>query len=916
MLARILRRLPIRKGEWGVTLLMLSCIFGVMTFYYILKPLRSGLFLRSFPSSHLPYAYFLTAFFAGSLATLFFKLSRRISAITFLTATNLAIIATLLYFRWAMGREIHYLPYVYFVYVQIISVLSTAQFWLLAGYVFDNQQSKRIFPILGSGAIAGAMAGSFVPAFLSRRLETPTMLLICVSICILLTVLSQLAWRRRRPESDLAPHRRGFEEKPDRLVDLLQLIFGSRHLLLVAVLVFLTLIASQISDWQLNDAAQSAFSHLPKPEQEKMINSLFGRFYFVTNILGILLQLSLSAFVVRNFGIGTAILFLPGALFLSAIGVILAPTLWTAVIALGSNSVFRYSINRVGFELLYLPLSPEVRKRIKVFIDVFIDRFGRAVAGLIVLALTGAVVSAGLRGTAVAIAILTAACVMICLMLRRSYVDAFRKKLARGEVDVSEVHRYISDPQTVRLLLGALESGNERQILYALGLLQSSRGVDFSAKLIPLLTHPSASIRESALRTLPAVPVDHSAEVERLLEDSSENVRWATVDYLCSTSPPQLQRLLADDDINIRLAVARWMAEHPESGIGPSKDFISRLQAGPDADAWQSRAAVAELSAILPASPSLLHLRRSLADPDPKVQGAAARASGRAGHRELVLDLLPLLTRGPTRGAARGALVAYGPRVVGTLGDVLGDVSYDLAIRRQIPWVLARIPTRRSADALVDNLGVDDPLLKYRDLKALNRIRDVKPELPGARPAIAARIYAETRAYYESLLLYRSLTSGSDGPASGLLERALRERIDQNMEIVFRLLGLQYPQKDIYFAYAALKEARPDRRASAIEFLDNLLQKDVKSIILPLVEEPSLERLAELGSRQFGLRASSRVETLRQIAEASDLWLKTCALHEIGERRLQELSDVCRRYAAASDPGVRETALWALARCA
>lgn len=915
MLARILQRLPVRKGEWGVTLLMLSCIFGVMTFYYILKPLRSGLFLRSFPSSQLPYAYFLTALLAGSLATLFFKLSRRVSAITFLTATNLAIITTLFYFRWAMGREIHYLPYIYFVYVQIISVLSTAQFWLLAGYVFDNQQSKRIFPILGSGAIAGAMAGSFVPGFLSRRLETSTMLLICISVCVLLIVLSQIVWRRRRPESDLAPQRRRFEERPDRFTDLLRLVFGSRHLLLVAILVFLTLIASQISDWQLNDAAQSTFSHLPKPDQEKMINALFGRFYFVTNILGIVIQLSLSAFVVRNFGIGTAILFLPGALFLSAIGVVLAPNLWTATIALGSNSVFRYSINRVGFELLYLPLSPEVRKRIKVFIDVFIDRFGRAVAGVIVLALTGAVVSAGLRGTAVAIAVLTAACVLICLMLRRSYVDAFRKKLTRGEVDVSEVHRYISDPQTVRILLGALETGNERQILYALGLLQSSRGVDFARQLIPLLSHSSASVRESALRTLPAAPVDHSAEVERLLDDLSENVRWATVDYLCSTSPSQRQRLLDNNNLDIRLAVARWIAEHPELSVGPLEDFISRLLADPGAGAWQVRAAVAELSATLPAPESLRRLRSSLADPDPKVQSAAARASGRIGHHELVFDLLPLLTRGPTRGAARSALVAYGQRVVGTLGDVLGDVHYDLKIRRQIPWVLARIPTRRSADVLVDNLGIDDPLLKFRVLKALNHIRGVKPELPGARPAIAERIYSETRAYYESLLLYRSLTSDSVGPAAGLLERALRERIDQNMEIVFRLLGLEYPQKDIYFAYAALKEARPDRRASAIEFLDNLLQKDVKSIILPLVEEPSLERLAEWGSRQFGLRAGNRVTTLRQIAEGPDVWLKTCAVHDIGERRLKELADVCRMQAAASDPALRETAQWALARC-
>jgi len=139
------QRLHIKRGEGLVTLLMFTYIFGVLAFYYVLKPLRSGLFLKNFPANHLPYAYFLTALLAGTLATLIFRFSRRTPAISFLTGINLFIIFTLFYFRWAMGREISYLPYLYFVYVQIVSVLSTAQFWLLAGISLTAANRREYF---------------------------------------------------------------------------------------------------------------------------------------------------------------------------------------------------------------------------------------------------------------------------------------------------------------------------------------------------------------------------------------------------------------------------------------------------------------------------------------------------------------------------------------------------------------------------------------------------------------------------------------------------------------------------------------------------------------------------------------------------------------------------------------------------
>jgi hypothetical protein len=123
---------------------------------------------------------------------------------------------------------------------------------------------------------------------------------------------------------------------------------------------------------------------------------------------------------------------------------------------------------------------------------------------------------------------------MLCVSLAKTYVNTFREKLKRREVDLGEFESYVTDSSSVQLLVGALASNHERQILYGLQLLQSVRGIDFSKELLPLLSHSAPYIRQEAARTLQALPVDCFADAERLLNDASDGVRLAAIDYLCS----------------------------------------------------------------------------------------------------------------------------------------------------------------------------------------------------------------------------------------------------------------------------------------------------------------------------------------------------------------------------------------------
>jgi len=151
---------------------------------------------------------------------------------------------------------------------------------------------------------------------------------------------------------------------------------------------------------------------------------------------------------------------------------------------------------------------------------------------------------------------------------------------------------------------------------------------------------------------------------------------------------------------------------------------------------------------------------------------------------------------------------------------------------------------------------------------------------------------------------------------SNLLLKALRERLDQNLQIIFKLLGIQYSQRDMEAAYVALKSTKPDQRASAIEFLDNILDKNLKPMILPLLEESSSEKLVLRAHRLFGIQALSRFEALRLILRRGDRWLSACALHEVGSSRIVELTDEFNALAYDSETTIREMVQWASQRCA
>jgi hypothetical protein len=169
-------------------------------------------------------------------------------------------------------------------------------------------------------------------------------------------------------------------------------------------------------------------------------------------------------------------------------------------------------------------------------------------------------------------------------------------------------------------------------------------------------------------------------------------------------------------------------------------------------------------------------------------------------------------------------------------------------------------------------LHQQDYALDHVILKALNRMRmdsGVTFDADTVRAAIVKEREECDRLNAASDLL----RDREDAGIFGLFSRALNERLQERRERIFRLLALLYSPQDIYTAYYSY-QVRQTQRAAAIEFLDNILDAEVRDLVLPVLEEASDTR--EHRGKQT-VQFISLDAALSAFSDGNDPWLNAIA---------------------------------------
>ena len=459
----LLRRLfDLREGDGLKASLMFSYGMLIIATVVILKSVSNSLFVDSQGAGKLPYVFMLVALFSALVASLYGRYSKKIRLNRLIMWTFVFSIACMGVF-WLLfhfpGQKA-WIFYAFYTWVVIFSVITGSQFWLLANDIYDAREAKRIFGFIGAGAIIGGIGGGMLTNILVPHLGTRNLMFIGASlllVCLLVVVrIRRISAgdphkrRRRTGEKDAGKTRSS--ENP------VKLILNSRHLTFLAGIICVGVLAANLADYQYRILAERAFV------ENDALTAFFGLMQSLVNVFALVIQLLLTSRVMKKLGVTASLFFLPLGLMAGAVGILISPALWSAVIIKLSDGGLKHSMNRAGLELLYLPIPPETKKKAKTFIDVFLKNLAKGAAGLGLIGLT---VWLGLTLRHISLVLIALIIVWCYLLLRvkREYVDSFRQAIEKRTIDPDQQSLNLEDASLLSGFQEVLEGSSERQIL-------------------------------------------------------------------------------------------------------------------------------------------------------------------------------------------------------------------------------------------------------------------------------------------------------------------------------------------------------------------------------------------------------------------------------------------------------------------
>src|SRR3989442_9729236 len=182
----------------------------------------------------------------------------------------------------------------------------------------------------------------------------------------------------------------------------------------------------------------------------------------------------------------------------------------------------------------------------------------------------------------------------------------------------------------------------------------------------------------------------------------------------------------------------------------------------------------------------------------------------------------------------------------------------------------------------MENLLESDTPLRFRIICALNKLHRLHPENETDIQMLETVLAAEILGHYRSYQILDKL--GAAEHNEDPVTRALTESMQQELERIFRLMGLLYPHLDVHSAYLGLQSKNISVYDNALEFLDNVLKSQLREMLVPLLDgKVTVAELARLAQRLVRAKVANPERQLVGLAPKYDPWLRSCGAYAIGK---------------------------------
>lgn len=807
------RTVEIKRGEEVISFLLFFYFFLISAPYTIIKSVRNAKYIIEYTAVNLPVAYFLTAVLMGFVVAFHSKIQARVPRALLIIASLVFFILSSFAFGILFLTDLRWVPLVFFIWANIFIMVLMTQFWILVNDIFNPREAKRLIGFFVSGGILGGIAGGLFAGILATHIPDHLLPIAAGMLVLNIGVVSAIfKWKKKTSSSSTGADKQN-HKKPESLekvgfLNCFKTVRTTYYLKLIAAVVTITWIVSTFIDWQYNTVIQNSVP-------QTFYISFFGYFNSALLVVPFFVQLLMTSNFIKRFGIRLTLLVYPLMLLLFSLGIAGSPSIPFALGIKGSDKSLSFSLNQSVRELLYIPISPEVKYKAKIFIDMFLNRLGKGIGALLLMVFIWVPTAPALAIRIVSVMSLVFILVWIVLNLRMSkeYANIIKGKMKKKERADRIVDEKL-DVDFMKLVLDTIEDKNRSSILYAMDIFDLIKQDKLTPEVKKLIGYKQDEVRISS--------------VGMLFEGSESGI---SPDF---EEQAEEELLLKEIEEIINLDVYREVMGN----------YIDKALEKKDSDRETERMEIAKaLGFSEPGSQLSEKLEDLLNDDSVEVRRYAISSAAKLQKREYVPALIETLENPRTRVDARVALEKYGAKITGTLADYLGDPAINLELKKEVIAALARIGNQDAADFLLWEMEDQKQSLDNELIDAMDRIRSTRSDAHFRERAVKDKIAENIKEYYSDLIEAYGEESPKRQEASTKIE--MPGHLINRLSNIFKLLGLIYPHEDIMKSYQNIRTGTKDSVAYGVELLDNLMQKEIKDAIFPIIENlTAYERVA------------------------------------------------------------------------
>lgn len=851
----------------SVFLFLLQSVFlGI--FYGAFDVGAHALFLNAYPASMIPKAYVISGLVGIILTSLYARLQSRFkfSGVAILNLIFISVATAILrvLFQYTESR---WLVFLIFIMMGPLNIIALLGFWGAVGRIFTLRQGKRLFGLIDSGQIFGAILSTFaIPILISVGFAQKNLLFLSsVSIvcALIVQIITSVKFNLNKQVTQVT-------QKTNRLFDLLK----NRYVLFMSIFVVMSMLTAFFIQFSFLSVTKENY-----PDHNDLAEFL-GAFTGSLLLFTFLFKTFLYSKLMKTYGLKVSVLI---SSFLLGIFTVIAVLIGSAfgytaasasfvffflVISLSRlfSKVLKDAVEVPSFKILYQSLKGEIRHDVQAYVDGTINEIAALSAGLLLAALS-LFEFFKLIHFSYSLLVILLIWFFVARKLYVEYKKSLQKSLAEYKAKKDTINT-VSDLINETLTENSVNGYN---LIAGLEMDHALHPIKFESKINTFINH-------------------HNPVIARYANQKITESRLFNFYNLLSKDA------LAELDIFQRTKVTIDKTPGVEKIIELSKS-----------KGTEERILAAHLIGKFYDPELFVYLKALIRDLQLQVKIAAIKAATEIGNKEFCNLIIDYIDTPGLIPYVYDSLETFGEEALDIIDQYFYKTGVNHRILLRIVKLIGTIGGEQAEQLLLKKLDHPNEEIVYYTLLALRQINFKADEKNIDHMHQLIEKHIGVIGYN---LAAKATISETEG--FGYLKDALNEEVSSNYNLLYLMLSLAYDPKSVLHVKDNIESGTAEGVSYALELLDLFIHEEIKPKLLPVVEDIALNEKIKQLENFYPLEILPFKELLISLINKdineTNVWTKACALYAFSELDDHDLPDDVIAHSFNPHAILRETA--------